>query len=264
MNDRPALPEPLQAVLNQLGRHEHVRGALLIGSLPAGHWSAASDYDLVVVVTDLAPRWYVGVTTIGGRFADIIFVAASALAEIIALERAAPHDHPLAPILRWLRDGQIVLDHAGSLRRVQDEVHLRHLLAPPASDTAYGAWFGLNYNLAVLTRLLGAEDACTLLVADIRLAVYGASDLWFSYFAIRGQAWSGDKAAVRALEEQDPHYLAQFHAFLAEPQRHAKARLYRELAALAAAPLGGLWPDGWTGENLAEPPVRVAELFEPS
>jgi hypothetical protein len=30
---------------------------------------------------------------------------------------------------------------------------------------------------------------------------------------------------------------------------------------LGLAPLGGLWPPGWTGENLARPPLRVAELL---
>lgn len=49
--------------------------------------------------------------------------------------------------------------------------------------------------------------------------------------------------------------------FIAERRRTEKARRYAELAALATAPLGGLWPTGWTGENLARPPLRVIELM---
>jgi hypothetical protein len=93
------------------------------------------------------------------------------------------------------------------------------------------------------------------------MAVYGHTDLWFGYFAIRGLPWPGDKAAMRALEAQDPGYLVLFRQFIAQSRRAEKARRYAELAALAAAPLGGLWPPGWTGENLAHPPLRVAELL---
>lgn len=42
---------------------------------------------------------------------------------------------------------------------------------------------------------------------------------------------------------------------------YIQARVYAELAALAAAPLGGLWPPGWMGEDLAHPPLRIADLL---
>jgi len=254
------LPEPLHNAINRLSRHNRVLGALLIGSLPAGALTPASDYDLVVVVDGLEPLWYIGVTEIGGRFADLIFVAGQALAQITALDAPVAHDHALAPVLRWLCDGAVVLDRCG-LRAAQAWVRARSLLAPPDGDNAYSAWFGLNYNLAVLRRLLSSDDPRYLAVTDVRMAVYGHADLWFGYFAIRGQPWPGDKAAMRALEAQDPRYLALFRQFIAENRRAEKARRYVELAALAAAPLGGLWPPGWTGENLAHPPLRVAELL---
>jgi predicted nucleotidyltransferase len=63
----PDLPAPLQAALDRLASHPRVAGALLIGSLPAGTLTPTSDYDLVVIIDDLAPLWYVGVTTIGGK-----------------------------------------------------------------------------------------------------------------------------------------------------------------------------------------------------
>jgi hypothetical protein len=215
------------------------------------------------------PVWYVGVTEIalragcanGGRFADIVFVASQALTQIQARDAPVAHDHDLAPVLRWLLDGVIVLDR-GDLRAAQEHARAHSLLAPPRSESAYSAWFGLNYNLAVIRRLLQSDDPRYLTVADIRMAIYGHADLWFGYFAIRGQPWPGDKAALRALEAQNHAYLALFLQFIAEHQRTEKARLYAELAALAAAPLGGLWPPGWTGENLAHPPLHVAELLD--
>jgi hypothetical protein len=132
------------------------------------------------------PLWYVGVTAIGGRFADIIFVAGQALAQLQALDAPVAHDHALAPVLRWLRDGVIVLDRGG-LGGARE--HACGLLALPDGDHAYSAWFGLNYNLAVIRRLLQSDDPLYLAVADIRMAVYGHVDLWFGYFAIRGQPW---------------------------------------------------------------------------
>jgi hypothetical protein len=259
-NTNPPLPEALRDAINHLSQHDRVFGALLIGSLPAGALTPASDYDLVVLVEVEEPLWYVGVTELGGRFADIIFVARHALARIQTLDTPVAHDHALAPVLRWLRDGTIVLDRGG-LRAAQESTRARGLLAPPGSDSAYSTWFGLNYNLAVIRRLLQSDDPRYLAVADIRMAVYGHADLWFGYFAIRGLPWPGDKAALRVLEAQDSGYLALFQQFIAESRRAEKARRYTELAALAAAPLGGLWPPGWTGENLARPPLRVADLL---
>lgn len=259
-NSAPMLPEPLHNGLDRLSQHDRVLGALVLGSLAAGALTPASDYDLVVVVDVGGPLWYVGVTEFGGRFADIIVVAGHVLAQIQALDTPVAHDHALAPVLRWLRDGAIVLDR-GALHAAQEHARTHGLLAPPDDASAYSAWFGLNYNLAVIRRLLQSDDPRSLAVADIRMAVYGHADLWFGYFAIRGQPWPGDKAAVHSLEAQDPDYLALFHQFIAESRRTEKARGYAELAAFAAAPLGGLWPPGWTGENLAHPPLRIADLL---
>lgn len=78
---------------------------------------------------------------------------------------------------------------------------------------------------------------------------------------LTGLPGPGDKAAMCALEAQDPDYQALFRRFFAESRRTEKARRYAELSALAAAPLGGLWPAGWTGDNLAHPPLRIAALL---
>ena len=54
------------------------------------------------------------------------------------------HDHALAPVLRWLLDGAVVLDRGG-LCAAQEHALAHSLLAPPDSASAYSAWFGLNY-----------------------------------------------------------------------------------------------------------------------
>lgn len=157
MNNAPLLPEPLRDALDRLSQRDEVLGALLIGSLAADAFTPASDYDLVVVVNGGEPLCYVGVTEIGGRFADIVFVAGHALAQIQALDAPVAHDHHLAPVLRWIGDGVIVLDR-GCLRAAQEYARAHSLLAPLGGESAYRAWFGLNYNLGVIRRLLRSDD----------------------------------------------------------------------------------------------------------
>jgi hypothetical protein len=83
----------------------------------------------------------------------------------------------------------------------------------------------------------------------IRVCVYGHQDLWHGYFTVRGREWNGDKAAVRYLLAEDPAYLEVFERFLAAEAVEQKLALYRELAALATAPAGGLWARGATTMN---------------
>ena len=254
------LLEDLEQVIRQLGANERIVGLLAIGSLVDSTLTPASDYDLVIVLEDIAPLWYVGVTTIGGRFTDLLFVSSDALRQIRELASPLADTHELAPIIRWFEQGVILLDRMGQLDSTQRHVH-QSTLAHPVSDAgAHGAWFATNYNLAVVERLVQSPDTHYLSVADIRMAVYGHSDLWFNYFAIRRIEWDGDKAAWRYLCEHDPDYLSSYRDFVTTTIRADKLNGYRRTAAYATAPLGGLWtvPTGET--NVLSPPVTWADL----
>lgn len=257
----PELPAPLAAALEQLIQHPQVVGVLSIGSLAANILTPASDYDLVVVLATCDVPWYVGVGTIGGRFTDLLFVAQATLDELIATAAPIAHDDVRAPVLRWLADGTILSDRSGLIRRAQEVARQAGMLLPPYRSAAYAAWFGLNYNFAVLLRLWTAPDPLYRQVALIRMAVYGSHDFWFGYFQIRSIPWAGDKAAVQYLSVHDPDYLQRFQHWLGETEPEARLQHYRILAAQAAAPFGGLWPPGWSGENRIEPPLRVCDLL---
>ena len=104
-----------------------------------------------------------------------------------------------------------------------------------------------------------------LTAADLRIGLYGASDLLFNYFAIRRLEWSGEKNAVRYLMEYDPDYLDLFLEFIRVGDRDRKVALYVELAALTVAPVGDLWPEGVTVlaiEPQATSPERLANFWE--
>ena len=111
-------------VIAHLKTRSEVQGLLLIGSFGRGNFSAASDYDLVIVLHEAPQSWYVGITTIEGRMADLLFVAASAISAIQALAAPVSQEHTLAPIIRWLQSGHIIFDRNNQLLRAQQHIHL--------------------------------------------------------------------------------------------------------------------------------------------
>ena len=240
----------LDAVIARLQQHEQIEGLLQIGSLAENALTAASDYDLVIVLREAPQPWYVGVTHIDGRFTDLVFVAASAMDAVQALTSSVPHNHELAPVIRWVQNGVIVFDRTGRLGHAQEQARHGEWIQPVDDQAAYGAWFAINYNLAVARRLVYAEDALYRTTARIRMAVYGHTDLWFGYFTIRRIAWDGDKAAVRYLLRNDLPFLEAYEQFIAAIAAEQKLWHYEQAATMATAPLGGVWPSGITVMNV--------------
>lgn len=154
--------------------------------------------------------------------------------------------------LNWLKNGLIVFDRSGQARRAQHKVRQGAWLEPVADEAAYGAWFAINYNLAVAQRLVSAADPLYQTTARIRMAVYGHTDIWFGYFTIRRLAWEGDKAAARYLQQHDPAFLEAYQQFISTSSLEQKLLSYEQAARLATAPFGGLWPPGVTVMNVAE------------
>ncbi len=151
-----------------------------------------------------------------------------------------PPDHELGPIVRWLRQGQILFDRTGIVRQAQAKVQQGEWLALISDKAAYGSWFAINYNLAQTRRMMQCDDPLYQTTVAIRMAVYGHSDLWFGYFTMRRMD-SSDKNAVRYLEEHDPAFLASYQQFIQTHEPAQKFMLYQQIAAQATQPLGGLW-----------------------
>ncbi len=242
----------LDAVVARLSAHEAVTGLLQIGSLAEGALTAASDYDLVIVLREAPQPWYVGVTQIGGRFADLIFVAAAEAARVGALTEPIGSDHQLAPVARWLNHGRIIFDRSGQLQQAQQHLRRGNWLRPTDDAAAYGAWFAINYNLAQARRMVRAADSLYRTTVQIRMAVYGSADLWFGYFTMRQLPFEGDKTAVSYLLRHDRTFLQLYRQFIAETDVDQKLVRYAEAAAQATAPLGGLWPADATVMNVPE------------
>ena len=231
-------------VLSRLSQSDLVSGVLQIGSLSRGQVKDESDYDLVIVLEQAAAPWYVGVTTIDRRFTDLIFVDKVEVERFLDLNTTLAHDHPLTPIIRWFREGEILHARSPAIIQAQEKARNNQWIEKISDDAAYGAWFRINYNLAQARRILGSDDAVYRQTLGIRMSVYGPSDLWFGYFTIRKLDWDGDKAAVRYLENHDPEFLDTFQTFLVSSQL-----------------FGGRWGFASVRSTLANPPPSFLRRY---
>lgn len=93
------------------------------------------------------------------------------------------------------------------------------------------------------------EDPVYQTAVDLMLAGV-LSNLPRVYYRLRDLRWSGEKAAVRYLQAQDPDYLATLRACLAEKDRTRKVALYERLVSEMLAPVGPPWPGDATAVYL--------------
>ena len=254
----------LGAVIEHLSKHPHVDGIMQIGSLTTTAFNPSSDYDVVIVLHDAPVLWYVGVTCIDHRFTDLLFVAPVALEQIAALSGPVPLNDPLTPIIRWLQIGRIVFDRSQRLTDAQQHVATGDWIDPFPDKDIFNAWFLTNYNLAQARRMLLAHEPLYQMTVDIRMAIHGHMDVWYSYFTIRGIVDTGEKNALRYLLAHDPDFLQAYQQFIRETDRTAKFARYEQTAALALAPFGGLWAVDATVMNEAHTLPRWAQLFGPA
>lgn len=235
----------LDGVVARLARHDVVAGVVLIGTTGDPALTPASDYDLLVVLSQMPAPMYVALTTIEGRLADIIFILQTEIDALLARDDEIPQDSWEARLLHWVRTGRIVFDRLGRLQSLQQKSAALRVAALPDAGERYRTWFGINYNVQQTLRMLESADPVYQMTVDLRL-LYCLSDLWVAYFRVRGMAWAGEKAAIRHLAEHNPGYLQRFQRCLAETERRSKVAQYVALAAEVLAPLGGLWPSATT------------------
>ncbi len=257
----------LDAFLAALRSRAAVDGILLMGSTASGKLTAASDYDLLLILADdpAAPRMVV--TWVDGRFTEVYCTPVSALARIITAPTTWADASSEGAVIRWLREGRIVHDRAGRLAAAQAVAQATPPgpAAPPMG--AYWAWSDISYNVAQAKRYLASDDPVYREAVDFRL-LYGLNDVMQAYFTVRDLPWRGEKEAIVYWMAHDPAYLAAFRAYFAETDRGRKVARYEELARRTLAPVGILWArgtatvsagTGWgAGANTLDTPIELA------
>jgi hypothetical protein len=243
----------LEEIIAQISKNESIVGVMQIGSLSRNQIKSESDYDLVFILDEAVKSWYVGVTQIDNRFTDLIFVISSEIERILNLDAPVTQDNDLVPIIRWIEDGEILFSRSKLLQQAQEKVKNQNWIEQIDDEAVYGAWFSINFNLAQLRRMLSSSDPLYEQAVDIRMAVYGYSDIWFGYFTIRKIEFSGDKAAIRYLWEHDPEFLVAYQHFInSNNDIDEKFAAYEKVASLVMAPLGGVWPENATVMNVED------------
>jgi hypothetical protein len=248
----------LDELIARLARNDAVDGILLMGSTGTAALTPTSDYDLLVVLTDLPAPLRMVTTWVGERLTEVYCTTTAALDRVVAEPTTWSGNSEQGGVLSWLMNGRIAFDRFGLLRRSQEAV--RQAPPPvPNEREAYEAWRHIGYSVVQMRRYLAATDPASLIAVDLRL-LYGLFEVVLAYFAVRGVPWRGEKEAIRYWQERDPAYLGHLRACLAETDRGRKTACYEELAWRALDPVGGLWAAGTTtvapgaGYGTGEPP----------
>lgn len=242
----------LDEVIARLAKKSEVEGVLLMGSSGTLDMHLASDYDLFVVLNEMPSPLFLVITEIDHRLTEIYFASTHKLEGYTAAEPPLQPVDIDAAVIRWLQTGRIAFDRSGLLSRAQERFRQREWkdwFEPQTGLQLHQTWFSVNYNLAQTRRMLASPDPVYQTTVDLRL-LYTLMEVWQAYFRVRRLPSLGEKHDIRYLAEKDPECLDLFRCCLAEPDRARKFELYRRLAELALAPIGGLWQEGTTAIQL--------------
>lgn len=229
----------LDEVIGRLARQEEVVGIVLLGSTAKAALTADSDYDLLLILEQLAVPLHVVFTTIDGRLADVIFSDRRFIDHILRDDALEPESAAAGNLMNWLQKGQVVYDHTGQIGLAQAKIQEGVWLLPPDQKAVYNVWKGIHYNYHQTRRMLAAADPVYQTAVDLRLT-YMLADVWFGYFTVRQLPWEGEKKAVRYWQSHDPDYLAVFQSYLVTTERQERFALYTQLAQRTLEPIGGL------------------------
>jgi len=229
----------LDEVVARLAQHREVESIAILGSGATGILSPASDYDVLVVLSEMPVPVSLVLTTIERRLAEVVFFSADTIEQWLAMETFDTESYA-GSMLRRLKKARVAFDRTGRITRLYEKALSSSWEEKHDQQKVWQAWFNCNYDLQHTKRLLTSTDPVYLMAGDLRL-LSGIYDLWKAYFLIRQVPWQGEKEAIRYLMSHDPAYVEVFQRCLAETNRERKVELYEKVAALTLAPLGALW-----------------------
>ena len=232
----------LNELIVRLRRRDSVDGIMVIGSTAREELTPASDYDLLIVMSELAVPVDMGHTIIDGRNTDIQFLTVEELDDMIETERPVnPYVSNGRTLLR-MGDGRIKKDESGRLERARRKVLAGVELKLIDDCQKYDRWWLTNMFLRITRRLNRSDDPIYIQAVDLH--VNGMLDyLIVDYFNFRDLLWKGEKDAIRYWTSHDPEFLYLFMSCLKESDTGRRVVLLETLCAMAAGPLGPIWGD---------------------
>lgn len=235
----------LDEVVSRLAQHDAVDGIMLLGSTGTDALTPTSDYDLLLVLTELPVPMRIVNTWIDNRLTEVYCTTVDAIERIMANDATWSDGSEEATVLVWLNEGRIVHDRAGRLAIATRTAS--SAAAPTVSNerAIHEAWRTIGYNVAQIKRYLIPDDPISQTTVDMRL-LYSVAEVNLHYFTVRRLPWRGEKPAIGHWMAHDTGYLGCLHRYVDETDRRRKVALYEELAELALAPVGGLWMFGET------------------
>jgi predicted nucleotidyltransferase len=229
----------LDDVVARLTQHGEVESIAILGSGAKGNLNPASDYDILVVLSEAPVPVSLILTTIAQRLAEVVFFSADTIEQWLTMETFDAESYA-GSMLRRLQKARVAFDRTGRITRLYEKALSNAWKEEHDQQKVWEAWFSCNYDLQHTKRLLTSTDPVYLMAVDLRL-LPGIYDLWKAYFLVRQLPWQGDKEAIRYLMSHDPDYVALLQRCLAEADRERKVQLYENVAELTLAPLGALW-----------------------
>src|SRR5213080_3410663 len=117
-----------------------------MGSAGTGDLTPASDYDLLLVLSERPAPLRVVNTWVDGRLTEAFCTTAAVIDRIAATAETLLHSSEEGAIVRWLRSGRIVHDREGRLERATAAARAAPPPALPGEREIYAAWLKTGYD----------------------------------------------------------------------------------------------------------------------
>ncbi len=170
----------LEEVVTRLARHREVESIAILGSGATGILNPASDYDVLVVLSEKPVPVSLVLTTIERRLAEVVFFSADTIEQWLAMETFDPESYA-GSMLRRLQKARIAFDRTGRITRLYEKALSSSWKEKHDQQKVWEAWFSCNYNLQHTKRLLTSPDPVYLMAGDL-LLLNNISDLLRTYF----------------------------------------------------------------------------------
>lgn len=249
----------VEQVLDRLRSTDIIDGLAVCAPAPN---SKGADYDLLILSTKCRAGMMQIFTYIQSRMTDVLFLDIDSYDEVLEGSRRLLSYSIPGIFLKKLERAEIVHDRSRRLARSRNAA-VANLFIAPSPSGLYATWFGQNFGLAHLARMLQSSDAEYCTAWDVTIGSLLSKTLQ-AYLEMRGASYTGDKDGIRYLSGKDPEYLGLMRDCLAASDRHLKFDLYRRLVCRAVEPFGPVWTEDVTAAAFSMPlrdPSQVSDAL---